>query len=67
MRPLNSMLLDRIITKENTKSLYKSTDQSVITYGAKMWDVTRKSMSKLLIVEMNQLAQVIRYNLKKNI
>lgn len=60
IRTLNSILWDKTITKENKKRIYTSIVQSIITYGAETWDMTKKNRNKLMTTEMDYLRRSCR-------
>jgi hypothetical protein len=52
---LNSILWDKSLRKITKKRIYKTMVQSVMTYGADAWDLSRKNRNKLLATEIDYL------------
>lgn len=57
---LNSLLWEKEIRRETKKRIYKSIVESVMIYGAEVWDVSKKNKQKLLATEMDFLRRSCR-------
>ena len=53
IRTLNSLLWERSITRNTKKHIYNSMVQSVILYGAEVWNVSNVNKKKLMAAEMD--------------
>jgi len=45
--------MEKNIRKENKKRLFNSILKPILTYGAEVWQLTKKSENKLLTTEMD--------------
>nr|CAI5853376.1 unnamed protein product [Callosobruchus analis] len=52
---LNSLLWDKGIKKQTKNRLYKSLVESVMLYGAEVWDVSKRNKEKLMATEIDFL------------
>lgn len=57
---LNSVLWDKDIRKDTKMRIYKTIVQSVMTYGAEVWDLSQVNRKKLLSTEMDFLRRSCR-------
>lgn len=57
---LNSLIWEKDIRRETKKRIYKSIVESVMVYGAEVWDVSETNRRKLLATEMDYLRRSCR-------
>jgi len=57
---INSIWLDKNITRNRKLCFYQAIIQSILVYGAEVWQIPMREINKILSTEMNVLRRLAR-------